>query len=83
MITDSSWSLFLDRDGVINQHPSNHYVMRWEEFEFVPGVITALQALRPLFQRIIIVTNQQGVGKGLMKKSDIDDIHERMNEEIE
>jgi len=77
MTTDKQRCLFLDRDGVINKHPTNHYVMTWDEFEFLPGVIPALQALRPFFHRIVVVTNQQGVGKGLMEQAELEHIHDQ------
>lgn len=79
---DRSWTLFLDRDGVINRRIVNGYVRNWEEFEFLPGVTGALALLAPVFSRIIVVSNQQGVGKGLMTHADVDAIHHRMTEEV-
>jgi len=66
MQIDKSWTLFLDRDGVINKKIDNDYVKAWEQFEFLPGVIEALKILSAKFGKIIIVTNQQGVGRQLM-----------------
>lgn len=79
---DKTWTLFLDRDGVINLHYPNDYVKNWDEFYFLEGSIVALQQLAHVFRRIIIVTNQQGVGKGLMKKTDLNYIHEEMQKEV-
>lgn len=75
-------NLFIDRDGVINKHLPDDYVKNWEEFEFLPNVLEAFVLLAKAFRRIIIVTNQRGVGKGLMTEVDLQDIHQRMVSEI-
>ncbi|MBZ0242518.1 MAG: HAD family hydrolase [Bacteroidales bacterium] len=82
-IPAGDWSLFLDRDGVINKRPFNDYVKRITDFEFLPGVFEALEILNPIFTRIVVATNQQGVGKGLMTKIVLDEIHQWMQQEIE
>lgn len=79
---DQTWTLFLDRDGVINKRPVNDYVRSTEGFHFLPGVLNALSLLSNTFSRIIIVTNQQGVGKGLMQTRDLDRVHAYMKKEI-
>lgn len=79
---DKTWTLFLDRDGVINLHYPNDYVKNWDEFYFLEGSLEALKDLSLLFKRIVIVTNQQGVGKGLMKKDDLELIHQEMQKEV-
>ena len=79
---DKTWTLFLDRDGVINLHYPNDYVKKWTEFYFLEGVMDALKDLSHKFRRILIVTNQQGVGKGLMTQSDLDVIHTEMLKEV-
>jgi histidinol-phosphate phosphatase family protein len=79
---DRTWTLFLDRDGVINLHYPNDYVKHWDEFFFLEGVLDALKALSKVFRRIIIVTNQQGVGKGFMSDSDLQFIHNEMLKEV-
>lgn len=71
--------LFLDRDGVINQKRHNDYVKTWDQFIFLPKVLQALKGLTSYFYPIIIVTNQQGIGKGLMTKEQLESIHEKMN----
>ena len=82
MISDD-WTLFLDRDGVINRRIVDGYVTCWEEFEFLPGVLEALQVFAERFRYIVIVTNQQGVGKGLMTMDQVDAVHDQMCTEIE
>lgn len=79
---DKTWTLFLDRDGVINLHYPNDYVKKWEEFFFLEGVLDALKDLSQIFRRIIVVTNQQGVGKQLMSNEDLEHIHAEMLREV-
>ncbi|MFM7839882.1 MAG: D-glycero-alpha-D-manno-heptose-1,7-bisphosphate 7-phosphatase [Chitinophagaceae bacterium] len=81
-LTDASWTLFLDRDGVINQDNINGYILTWKEFQFNPGVLEAMPLLSRLFQRIVVITNQRGVGKGLMTLTALQHIHTQMTEEI-
>ena len=71
-------TLFLDRDGVVNERLPGDYVRCWEEFRFLPGALEALRFFSGYFQYIVLVTNQQGIGKGLMTERDLADIHERM-----
>ena len=80
---DKSWTLFLDRDGVLNKRLENDYVKNWVEFEFIEGVIDALKYLDKLFGKIVVVTNQQGIGKRLYKVEDLEIIHKNMLYEIE
>lgn len=75
---DSTWSLFLDRDGVINKRIVDGYVKTYEQFEFLPGVLDALTIFPSHFNRIIVVSNQQGVGKGLMTIAQLDSVHQQM-----
>lgn len=72
------WTLFLDRDGVLNRRLVGDYVQRPADFEWLPGVLRALQVLRKRFARMVIVTNQQGIGKGLMSEGDLSRVHDRL-----
>jgi len=74
--------LFLDRDGVINVRLIADYVKTLSEFEFLPGVLNAISKFSKEFDRIFIVTNQQGVGKGLMSEEDLTVIHRKMIDDI-
>lgn len=76
-------TILLDRDGVINRLRVNDYVKRWEEFEFLPGVLDVLTKWNRQVRHLFVVTNQRGVGKGLMSEKDLVDIHQRMCAEIE
>lgn len=80
---DKSWTLFLDRDGVINVRLVDDYVKNINEFQFIPGVLEAFKVFAEKFGRIIIVSNQQGVGKGIMTMDDVKQVHDFMLKEIE
>lgn len=79
---DHTWTLFLDRDGVINQRIFGGYVLRTESFVFVQGVLPALKIASQRFGRIIVVTNQQCVALGLLSEPALDQIHQDMITEI-
>ncbi len=79
---DGEWTLFLDRDGVINNELPGNYVVNPDLFVFSPGVLKAFAILKERFKRIIVVSNQRGVGKGLMSLSDLQKVHTKMQEEI-
>ncbi len=76
--------VFLDRDGVINQlAPDNGYVTSWEDFRFLPGALDAIARLTRSGFRIVVVTNQSCIGRGLATHEDIRLIHRIMEERIE
>lgn len=80
---NKKWTLFLDRDGVINERLVGDYVKKWEEFKFFDDVLEALKIANEKFDTIVVVTNQQGVGKGKMTLESVNDIHHQMIEIIE
>lgn len=80
---DSSWCLFLDRDGVINTRKTDGYIRSVEEFEFLPGACSAIAELSSIFKHVFVVTNQQGIGKGIMTESNLSDIHRYMKKQVE
>jgi D-glycero-D-manno-heptose 1,7-bisphosphate phosphatase len=80
---DNTWTLFLDRDGVINDEKHEDYIHKWEEFNFYEGVKEALKIFSERFGKIFIITNQRGVAKGLTKLEDLELIHKNMIEEFE
>ena len=79
---DNSWTLFLDRDGVINVRKMGGYITNPSEFEFLPGVKEAISFFTGKFHKIIVVTNQQGISKGLMSESNLNEIHRYMINEL-
>jgi D-glycero-alpha-D-manno-heptose 1-phosphate guanylyltransferase len=80
---DNSWTIFIDRDGVINYEKKEDYILNWEEFRFYDGVKEALEQISKKFGKIILVSNQRGVGKGRMSEADLRSIHRQMLREIE
>lgn len=80
---DNTWTLFLDRDGVINKKIDKSYVLNWDEFEFMDGVLETMPKLAKLFPRIVVVTNQQCIAKGLITEEGLNEIHQNMMNMIE
>jgi len=74
-------AIFLDRDGVINRELKK-YTEMWDEFEFLPNVFEALKLLSKTDYKLVIVTNQGGIGAGLYTKEDLEEIHKKMLEEF-
>jgi D-glycero-D-manno-heptose 1,7-bisphosphate phosphatase len=83
MKIDKGWTLFLDRDGVINKELPGDYVKTWDEFHFEPGALEAIVMMNDLFSSIYIVTNQRGVGINVMSEDDLHSIHKKMMIEVE
>ena len=79
---DKSWTLFLDRDGVINKKIKNNYVKTLGEFSFIEESVKSITLLSKIFGKIIVVTNQRGVGRGIMTEFDLMMIHKCMKNEI-
>lgn len=78
----TDWTLFLDRDGVINVEKNEDYIRNWEEFIFYPESLQAIPLLSSYFSKTIITTNQKGIGKGLMSHDDLKTIHDNMLDTI-
>jgi histidinol-phosphate phosphatase family protein len=76
------WTLFVDRDGVINIEKENDYIHSWEEFAWYEDAIESMVAFSKMFARIIVVTNQKGVGKGVTRLADLQTIHRNMTDAI-
>jgi histidinol-phosphate phosphatase family protein len=79
---DKTWTLFLDRDGVINVEKFEDYIYTYDEFVFYDGVLEALKTATGKFGRIVVATNQRGVGRGLMSEAALIDIHQKMQNEV-
>lgn len=76
-------AIFLDRDGVINERIVDGYVTSWRDFRFIEGIESALRRLARLRLPIIVVSNQAGVGKGLMGRRTLKHITCRLVEALE
>jgi D-glycero-D-manno-heptose 1,7-bisphosphate phosphatase len=72
-------AVFFDRDGVINCSPGEaRFVLDWAGFQFMPDVALQLRRLREIGYALVLVTNQSGVGRGLMTQAALDEIHDKM-----
>jgi histidinol-phosphate phosphatase family protein len=80
---NSSWTLFLDRDGVINERVFGGYILNYEDFQFKKGVLESAKELFGKFGRVIVVTNQQCVSKGLISLDSLTAIHQKMKLDIQ
>jgi histidinol-phosphate phosphatase family protein len=77
-------AVILDRDGTLNERPPRaSYVTRPEEFRWLPGALEALALLREAGHRVIVVTNQAGIGRGALTEEDLEAIHARMRADAE
>jgi histidinol-phosphate phosphatase family protein len=75
-------TVILDRDGTLNRRPPQaQYVTRPDEFEWLPGSLEALRLLAAYGYRVVVVSNQAGIGRGAMTEADLDGVHMRMLEE--
>jgi D-glycero-D-manno-heptose 1,7-bisphosphate phosphatase len=70
-------TVFVDRDGVINVNRPDH-AKSWDEFEFLPGAIDGLALLTKHGFKVIIVTNQAIVNRGLISQEELNALHDRM-----
>jgi D-glycero-D-manno-heptose 1,7-bisphosphate phosphatase len=67
--------LILDRDGVLNREAPDHgYILRAEDFVWLPGSLQALSMLTRIGMRISVATNQSAVGRGLMTPQQLDQV---------
>jgi histidinol-phosphate phosphatase family protein len=67
--------IFFDRDGIVNESPGPGYVEKWEDFHLQPGFVAALRTAAAKGYSAVVVTNQQGVAKGLYSEAELQDIH--------
>lgn len=74
--------IFLDRDGVIN-YDSPDFIKSWDEFEFIPGSLDALVELSRAGFRLILITNQSIIGRGMVPLTVLEDMHRRMRQAVE
>ena len=75
-------ALFLDRDGVIVENRPN-YIRSWADVLIFPQALEALEKVRIAPYKIVIVTNQSAIGRGLITLSEAEAINQRLVAEIE
>ena len=73
--------VILDRDGVIN-HDSDKYIKSPSEWKPVPGSLEAIARFTQANYRVVVATNQSGVGRGLFDMSTLNAIHRKMHEAV-
>jgi histidinol-phosphate phosphatase family protein len=83
VLVDSGWTLFLDRDGVINERVFGGYILKYEDFLFKKGVLETAKELFGKFGRVIVVTNQQCVSKGLISIDGLNLLHQKMEQDFQ
>ena len=74
--------IVLDRDGVIN-HDSEDYIKTPEEWRPLRGSLDAIAALTAAGFRVVVVSNQSGIGRGLFSEAVLDEIHRKMTSAVE
>ena len=79
---DSSWTLFIDRDGVINERNFEGYILNKRDFVFKEGVLKSSKSLFSKFKHVVLVTNQQCIGKGLISTDGVREIHDYMESSL-
>jgi D-glycero-D-manno-heptose 1,7-bisphosphate phosphatase len=74
-------TVFIDRDGVINYNRSEH-VLSWQDFRFEESALEGLRQLHQAGYRVIVVTNQAAIERGLISAAEVEELHRRMVEEV-
>ena len=69
-------TIFLDRDGTLNYDPG--YLKSASELKLLSGVGPALARLKAAGARLVVVTNQSGVGRGILTLKDLEAVHARL-----
>jgi D-glycero-D-manno-heptose 1,7-bisphosphate phosphatase len=73
--------IVLDRDGVIN-HDSSQFIKSPEEWRPIPGSLEAISRLTHAGYRVVVATNQSGIGRGLFDMATLNAIHEKMHKAL-
>lgn len=74
-------AVFLDRDGVICAHRSDH-VKNWDEFSLIAGASAAIRRLNGLGIRVFVITNQPGIAKGIFTREQANEVNDRMVDQL-
>lgn len=76
-------AFFFDRDGIVNVRLWGDYVKTIDEFVFLDDFFPVFELVKQSGWLAILITNQQGVGKGIMSGEQLDVLHSHMQEQIE
>ena len=74
--------VFLDRDGVINQD-SDKFIKNVDEFILIPGSADAIANLSQAGFKVVVCSNQSGLGRGLFTMEDLNAMHEKLHQQVE
>ena len=69
-------ALFLDRDGVLNQDKT--YVFKYSDIEWMPGIFNIIKWANESQRKVIVLTNQSGIGRGYYRREDVLILHQQM-----
>ena len=72
------YTLFLDRDGVLNEPIVDEYARQASDLILVNILADSLEVVLSHLLQVVLVTNQQGVGRGVMSDTDLEDVHLKM-----
>ncbi|MCU0428065.1 MAG: HAD-IIIA family hydrolase [Candidatus Kapabacteria bacterium] len=75
-------TFFFDRDGIVNQRIMGGYVTSPDEFVLLQDFLPLFRLVKEAGFLTVLITNQQGIGKGLMTESDLVEIHAQMQEQL-
>ncbi|MDC1122784.1 HAD-IIIA family hydrolase [Nitrospinaceae bacterium] len=76
--------LLIDRDGVINRKaPRGEYIGKWSDFAFIPDTVEGLKELSKEGFEFIVISNQAGIGRGVLSAASVDEINDRMKKYLE
>ena len=73
--------VILDRDGVIN-YDSDAYIKNPDEWKQIPGSLEAVVRLNQAGYRVVLATNQSGIGRGLFEMATLNAIHDKMHRAV-
>lgn len=73
-------AVFIDRDGTLNVE--KNYLHKWEDWEWIPGAVEAIQRLNAAGYLVIVVTNQAGIARGYYTEADVLELHQRVDEDL-
>jgi len=73
--------VILDRDGVIN-HDSEQFIKSPEEWKPIPGSLAAIARLNQAGYRVVVASNQSGIGRGLLDTDTLMAIHDKMHKAL-
>lgn len=75
-------AVFVDRDGVLNRYLPGDYVTSPSELELLPGIADAIRHFNDAGLKVAVISNQQGVGKGIMTQYDLDEVSRELERSI-